>query len=65
MKKIRNKDWDKVVKRLCRTHGLTLEQGSKGIKLFKDGRLVGSAHITVSDSRHAIHNFEHEVEGRL
>ena len=49
--------------RLCRVYGLTLERGKKGIKLYKDGTMVGCAHLTLSDRR-SLENFVHEVEAR-
>lgn len=65
MPKLMNKDWDRAVRRLCDRHGLVAREGKKGVKLYKDGRLVASVHKTVSDSRHALENFEHEVEKRI
>lgn len=61
--KIVNKDMKREVMRLCRTYGLSMRQGKKGIKLYKGSTLVGSVHQTLSDIR-AVENFVHEVEGR-
>ena len=63
MIRIKDKEVKKVVMRLCRVYGLTLERGKKGIKLYKDGTMVGCAHLTLSDRR-SLENFVHEVEAR-
>lgn len=56
----KSKDMKKQVVQLCRLHNLTMRQGKKGIKLYKNGALVGCVHQTLSDYR-ALDNFIHEV----
>lgn len=63
--KIRNKDYRKEVVRLCKSHGLTMVRGRRGVKLYKEGRFIACVHQTVSDSKHAFENFKHELEDRL
>ena len=65
MVRIRDKDIRKEVVRLCRSHGLDMVRGKRGVKLYKDGRFVGCIHQTISDSKHALENLMHELENRI